>query len=89
MNTEETYPRPISNQTSLVPGKPESSTLTLKEGRKKSRDKKKQRELENYHFRHNVIKSNIILFLYKTKETSSTKRNIKLTNKQINQTIVN
>ena len=39
-NTEETYPRPISNQTSLVPGKPENSTLTPIEGREKSRDQK-------------------------------------------------
>ena len=37
-NTEETYPRPISNQTSLVPGKPENSTLTPTKGREKSRD---------------------------------------------------
>ena len=56
-NTEETYPIAISNQTSLVPGKPENSILTPTEGREKSRDQKKQRELENYHFRHNVIKS--------------------------------
>ena len=38
--TEETYPRAISNQTSLVPGKPENSTLTPTEGREKSRDQK-------------------------------------------------
>ena len=37
-NTEETYPRPISNQTSLVPDKPWNSTLTPIEGREKSRD---------------------------------------------------
>ena len=40
VNTKETYPRPISNQTSLVPGKPENSTLTPIEGREKSRDQK-------------------------------------------------
>ena len=39
-NTEETYLRPISNQTSLVPHKPKSSTLTLIEGRENSRDQK-------------------------------------------------
>ena len=39
-NTEETYPRPISNQTSIVPGKPENSTLTPIEGREKSRHPK-------------------------------------------------
>ena len=39
-NTEETYPRTISNQTSLLPGKPENSTLTLIEGREKSRNPK-------------------------------------------------
>ena len=55
-NTEETYPRAISNQTSLVPGKPENSILTPTEGIEKSRDQKSQRELENYHFRHKVIK---------------------------------
>ena len=38
-NTEETYPRPISYQTSLVPDKPWNSTLTPIEGREKSRDK--------------------------------------------------
>ena len=38
-NTEETYPRPISNQTSLVPDTPWNSTLTPIEGIKKSRDK--------------------------------------------------
>ena len=38
--TEKTYPRPISNQTSLVPGKPENSTLTPIEGREKSRHPK-------------------------------------------------
>ena len=37
-NTEETYPRPISNQTSLVPDKPWNSTLTPIECREKSRD---------------------------------------------------
>ena len=37
-NTEETYPRPISNQTSLVPDKPWNSTLTPIEGIEKSRD---------------------------------------------------
>ena len=37
-NTEETYPTPISNQTSLVPGKPWNSTLTPIEGIEKSRD---------------------------------------------------
>ena len=37
-NTEETYPSAISNQTSLVPGKPENSTLPLIEDREKSRD---------------------------------------------------
>ena len=36
--TEETYERAISNQTSLVPGKPENSTLTPTKGREKSRD---------------------------------------------------
>ena len=35
-NTEETYLRPISNQTSLVPGKPENSTLMPIEGREMS-----------------------------------------------------
>ena len=39
-NTEETYPRAISNHTSLVPGKPEYSTLMPTEGREKSRDQK-------------------------------------------------
>ena len=39
-NKKETYPRPISNQTSLVPSKPEISTLTPIEGREKSRDQK-------------------------------------------------
>ena len=71
-NREETYQRAISNQTSVVRGKPENSTLTPTKGREKSKDEKK-----------------IILFLYKTKETSITKRNINLTNKQINQTIEN
>ena len=37
-NTEETYTRAISNQTSLLPGKPENSTLTPIEGIEKSRD---------------------------------------------------
>ena len=36
-NTEETYPRPISNQTSLVPDKPWNSTLTPIEGIEKKR----------------------------------------------------
>ena len=39
-NTGETYPRAISNQTSLVPDKPENSTLTPTECREKSRDQK-------------------------------------------------
>ena len=39
-NTEETYPTPISNQTSLVSGKPENSTLTPRERREKSKDQK-------------------------------------------------
>ena len=39
-NTEETYPRPISNQTSLFPDKPENSTLMPIEGRERSSDKK-------------------------------------------------
>ena len=39
-NTEETYPRPISNKTSLVPSKPENFTLTPAEGKEKSRDQK-------------------------------------------------
>ena len=39
-NTEYTYPKPIFNQTSLVPHKPKSSTLTLIEGRENSRDQK-------------------------------------------------
>ena len=39
-NTEETYPRAISNQTSLVLGKPENSTLTPTEGREKSSHQK-------------------------------------------------
>ena len=37
-NTEETYLRPISNQTSLVPDKPWNSTLTPVEGLEKSSD---------------------------------------------------
>ena len=37
-NTKETYPRPISKEISLVPDKPENSTLTLIEGREKRRD---------------------------------------------------
>ena len=37
-NTEETYPSPISNQTSLVPDTPWNSTLTPIEGIEKSRD---------------------------------------------------
>ena len=37
-NTEETYPRAISNQTSPVPGKPENYTLMPTEGREKSKD---------------------------------------------------
>ena len=37
-NTEETYRRPISNQTSLVPDTPWNSTLTPIEGIEKSRD---------------------------------------------------
>ena len=36
-NTEETYPRPISNQTSLVPDKPWNSTVTPTEAIEKSR----------------------------------------------------
>ena len=39
-NTEEAYPRDISNQTCLVLGKPENSTLTPTEGRDKSSDQK-------------------------------------------------
>ena len=39
-NTEETYPRAISNQTSPVPGKPENYTLMPTEGREKSGDQK-------------------------------------------------
>ena len=39
-NREETYERAISNQTSLVPGKPENSTFMPTEGREKSRDQK-------------------------------------------------
>ena len=37
-NTEETYLRPISNQTFLVPDKPWNSTLTPIEGIEKNRD---------------------------------------------------
>ena len=37
-NTEKTYPRRISNQTSLVLDKPWNSTLTPIEGMEKSRD---------------------------------------------------
>ena len=37
-NTEETYPRPISNQTSLVPDKPWNSTLPPIEGIEKRKD---------------------------------------------------
>ena len=37
-NTDETYPRPISNQTSLVPDKPWNSTLMPIEGREKRID---------------------------------------------------
>ena len=40
VNREETYQRAISNQTSLVPGKPENSTLMPTKGREKSRVQK-------------------------------------------------
>ena len=56
-NTEETYPRPISSQTSLVPDKPLNSTVTPIEGIEKSRDQMKERESENYNLWHNLIKS--------------------------------
>ena len=56
-NTDETYPRPISNQTSLVPDKSWNSTLTPIDGREKSRDQMQQLESENYNLRHNLIKT--------------------------------
>ena len=54
---EKTYPKPISNQTSLVPDKPWNSTLTPIEVIEKSRDQMCERESKNYNLLHNLVKS--------------------------------
>ena len=46
-NTEKTYLRPISNQTSLVPDKPSNSTLTPIEGIEKIKCKNENKKIKN------------------------------------------